>query len=136
MCAHYALSHNHMHSAGSAMESPMTDICSFDSDFRFSCMPASIESVRNAVTAREQIFRAIMRRGGTGATCAELVDMLGFSYDIVQRRTAELHERDRIMDSGRRRLNATYDKCAIVWVLASYSHSPVSEAFYGKEEAI
>jgi predicted transcriptional regulator len=114
----------------------MNDICIFSSDFQFFRMPASIDSMRNAVTAREQIFRAIMRRGGTGATCAELVEMQGFSYDIVQRRTAELHEQDRIMDSGRRRLNATYDKCAIVWVLAAYSRSPVSEAFYGKEEAI
>ncbi len=114
----------------------MNDICFFDSDFQFFCMSASIESVRNAVTAREQIFRAIMRRGGTGATSSELADMLGFSYDIVQFRISELHERDRIMDSGLRRLNASHDKCTIVWVLASYSYSPVSGAFYGKEKAI
>lgn len=113
----------------------MNNICLFSSDFQFFRMPTSIDSMRNAVTAREQIFRAIMRRGGTGATCAELVDMLGFSYDIVQRRTAELHERDRITDSGRRRLHTICDQPAIVWVLSYHSHSPVSEAFYGKEEA-
>ncbi len=114
----------------------MNDSCLFDSDFQFFSMPASIESVRNAVTAREQIYRGIMRRGCTGATSIELTDMLGFSYDMVQLRIAELHERDRISDSGRRRLNASHDKCAIVWVLATYSRSPVSEAFYGKEKAI
>ena len=104
----------------------------------FPCLslsPDAPDRMRNTVTTREQIFRAILRCGSFGATFIELAEMLGFSHDIVQLRIAELHERDRITDSGRRRLNATYDKCAIVWVLASYSYSPVSGAFYGKEEA-
>jgi hypothetical protein len=94
------------------------------------------DRVRNTVTAREQIYRAILRCGSFGATFIELAAMLGFSHDIVQLRTSELHGRARIIDSGRRRLHSFCDQPAIVWVLSLNSHSPVSEAFYGKEEAI
>jgi hypothetical protein len=93
------------------------------------------DRVRNTVTAREQIYRAILRCGSFGATFIELAAMLGFSHDIVQLRTSELHGRARIIDSGRRRLHSFCDQPAIVWVLSLNSHSPVSEAFYGKEEA-
>jgi len=97
--------------------------------------PDAPDRMRNTVTMREQIYRAILRCGSFGATFIELAEMLDFSHDIVQLRTSELHGRARIIDSGRRRLHSFCDQPAIVWVLSLNSHSPVSEAFYGKEEA-
>ena len=101
----------------------------------FPCLslsPDAPDRMRNTVTTREQIYRAILRCGSFGATFIELAEMLGFSHDIVQLRTSELHGRARITDSGRRRLHSICDQPAIVWVLSYHSHSPVSEAFYGK----
>jgi hypothetical protein len=42
--------------------------------------------------------------------------------------------RGRIMDSGRRRISPLHGEHAVVWVVLHHPYSPISEAFYGKEE--
>jgi hypothetical protein len=91
-------------------------------------------SVRHAVTRREQIYRAIQRCGDFGATTFECAEALSLSQDIVQRQISNLHMRGRIMDSGRRRISPLHGEHAVVWVVSPHSHSPISEAFYGKKK--
>ncbi len=91
-------------------------------------------SVRHAVTRREQVYRAIQRCGDFGATAFECADLLSLCQDIVQRQISNLHMRGRIMDSGRRRISPLHGEHAVVWVVLHHPYSPISEAFYGKEE--
>ena len=96
----------------------------------------TLGSVRHAVTRREQVYRAIQRCGDFGATTFECAEALSLSQDIVQRQISNLYMRGRIMDSGRRRISPLHGEHAVVWVLSTYPHSPISEAFYGKEKTI
>ena len=91
-------------------------------------------SVRHAVTRREQVYRAIQRCGDFGATAFECADLLSLTHDIVQRHLSDLNRRGRITDSGYRRISLPDGEAAVVWVISTYPHSPISEAFYGKEK--
>ena len=94
----------------------------------------SPNSVRHAVTRREQIYRAILRCGDFGATDFECAETLNLSHDLVQQHILELYRRDRIMDSGDRRITPHHGEYAVVWVVSHHPYSPISEAYYGKEK--
>ena len=96
----------------------------------------SHNSVRHTVTRREQVYRAIQRCGSFGTTAFECAEALGLSHDLVQRHIATLNTRSRIIDSGHRRISPHCGEYAVVWVVSHYPHSPISEACYGKKEAI
>ena len=93
-------------------------------------------SVRRAVTMREQVYRAVQRCGSFGATANECAEALSLCSDIVQQHIADLYRRGRITDSGYCRISLPDGEAAVVWVLSTYPHSPISEAFYGKEKTI
>jgi hypothetical protein len=65
---------------------------------------------------------AIEARGAGGLTTDELAEALGLDRYSIQPRTSELRRKSMIVDSGRRRLNASR-KRAIVWTLPQYRAS-------------
>lgn len=91
-------------------------------------------SIRRALTMREQVYRAVQRCGSFGATANECAELLSLCSDIVQQHIADLYRRGRITDSGYRRITPPHGEHAVVWVVSPHSHSPISEAFYGKEK--
>lgn len=72
---------------------------------------------------QKMALAAIKSRGAYGATADELADLLELDRYSIQPRTSELRRKLLIVDSGRRRLNATR-KRAIVWTLPQYALEP------------
>jgi len=64
-------------------------------------------------------LEAIRRRGASGLTADELADVLEMDRYSIQPRTSELRRKSLIVDSGRRRLNASKRR-AIVWTLPQF----------------
>lgn len=67
--------------------------------------------------------RSTGRAGLDGLTAHETADELGFDKMAIQPRLSELRRKGRIIDSGRRRDNATSGKRAIVWVAADLAEA-------------
>lgn len=65
------------------------------------------------------VLSAIAERGAFGLTTDECAALLGVDRGSIQPRTSELRRKGLIVDSGRRRLNATKIR-AIVWTLPQY----------------
>jgi len=66
---------------------------------------------------RRMVYRVVHEAGAAGITTDEIAEALSMPRYSVQPRTTELKYDRRILDSGRRRLNASGCK-AIVWVAA------------------
>ena len=82
-------------------------------------MEAAAGVTSAARTVRSQVLAAITRAGFEGRTADELAAELGVDRWTCQPRTSELRKERKIVDSGRRRRNAS-GKRAIVWTLPGH----------------
>ena len=64
---------------------------------------------------RERVLSMITGAQAQGMTCWEVERAGGFSHQTASARIAQLHQRDHIVDSGRRRRTGT-GRQAIVWI--------------------
>lgn len=69
------------------------------------------------------VLEAIKSRGAFGLTADECAEVLGVDRYSAQPRTSELRHKGQIIDSGKRRRNAT-GKSAIVWVAREFEQGP------------
>ncbi|MFP5328876.1 MAG: hypothetical protein ACLGHC_01895 [Alphaproteobacteria bacterium] len=68
-------------------------------------------------------LEAIKSRGAQGLTADEAAEVLEQDRYSIQPRTSELRRKGQIIDSGKRRRNAT-GKSAIVWVAREFEQGP------------
>ncbi|UXC89504.1 MULTISPECIES: hypothetical protein [unclassified Sphingobium] len=70
---------------------------------------------------QRQVFNAVKGRGTNGLTPEEAADLLAIDRVSVQPRFSELKAKGLIADSGKRRVNPSSHKRAVVWVLACFT---------------
>lgn len=78
----------------------------------------------DAETLCGQILALITDHAERGATCDEVEVLLNLSHQTCSARFWDLHKRDFIGDSGKRRRTRS-DRNAVVWVLPKYVPPPV-----------
>ncbi|WP_080572809.1 hypothetical protein [Sphingobium yanoikuyae] len=67
---------------------------------------------------------AVQARGSRGLTPEEACDVLGMERVSLQPRFSELKAKGLVVDSGKRRLNRSSSKHAVVWVAKEYAPAP------------
>ena len=78
---------------------------------------------------QRQVFDAVKVRGANGLTPEEAADLLSIDRVSVQPRFSELKAKGLIADSGKRRVNPSSRKRAVVWVIRELA--PAMEAAHG-----
>ncbi len=78
---------------------------------------------------QRRVFDAVKGRGTNGLTPEEAADLLAESRVSVQPRFSELKAKGLIADSGKRRVNPSSRKRAVVWVIRELA--PKMEADHG-----
>lgn len=72
---------------------------------------------------QRMVSEAVKGRGVYGLTPEEAADLLNMDRVSVQPRFSELKRKGVLVDSGKRRINPSSRKRAVVWVLKEYAPS-------------
>lgn len=73
------------------------------------------EEIQRTAEGKRKIVYEIIKASKKGATLFEIQKALGWSINRISGRVTELHQDDRIRDSGKRRANPESGRNAIVW---------------------